>query len=270
MSKRSLLALVPSPFEIFANDEGYNLAPAVSLIPIRIYADRETQVVFDAFNARRAERGQDADRKHAGDSSVPREASGAGKMKLDLFEEAEVKPKHDPGGKVRLALARDVISTAIFGGPADCYRYRLQRTWDAKLPLAMWVMMNPSNADLHIDDSTVAKCGCYARAWGYGGILVGNTFAYRATNKRHLRLVADPIGPDNDKHLVAMARRAHIVIFAYCQPGHRTLAPRGIAVAELLIQEAGITPHVLELSKRGIPVHPLYLVESLQPVVWPL
>jgi len=60
-------------------------------------------------------------------------------MKLDLFEEAEVKPKHDPGGKVRLALARDVISTAIFGGPADCYRYRLQRTWDAKLPLAMWV-----------------------------------------------------------------------------------------------------------------------------------
>jgi hypothetical protein len=51
MSKRSLLALVPSPFEIFANDEGYNLAPAVSLIPIRIYADRETQVGFDAFNA---------------------------------------------------------------------------------------------------------------------------------------------------------------------------------------------------------------------------
>jgi hypothetical protein len=134
----------------------------------------------------------------------------------------------------------------------------------------MWVMMNPSNADLHIDDSTVAKCGRYARAWGYGGILVGNTFAYRATNKRHLRLVADPIGPDNDKHLVAMARRAHIVIFAYGQPGHRTLAPRGIAVAELLIQEAGITPHVLELSKRGIPVHPLYLVESLQPVVWQL
>jgi hypothetical protein len=37
-----------------------------------------------------------------------------------------------------------------------------------------------------------------------------------------------------------------------------------------LIQEAGITPHVLELSKRGIPVHPLYLVESLQPVVWQL
>jgi hypothetical protein len=45
------------------------------------------------------------------------------------------------------------------------------------------------------------------------------TFAYRATDKKHLRLVADPIGPDNDKHLVAMANASEIVVFAYGQPG---------------------------------------------------
>jgi hypothetical protein len=92
----------------------------------------------------------------------------------------------------------------------------------------------------------------------YGGLFVSNTFAYRAIDKKHLRLVADPIGPDNDKHLVALAKNAHIVVFANGQPGHRTLAPRGISVAQLLVNKAGIVPHVLKLSNKGIATHPLY------------
>lgn len=36
-------------------------------------------------------------------------------MKLDLFEEEEVKPKHDPGGKVRIALRLEVKGHAVFG-----------------------------------------------------------------------------------------------------------------------------------------------------------
>jgi hypothetical protein len=130
-------------------------------------------------------------------------------------------------------------------------------------------MMNPSTADITVDDPTVAKCGRFARSWGYGGIYVGNTFAYRATDKKSLRLVVDPIGPENDKHLIAMAKNAALVVFAYGQPGHRTLVPRGMAVANLLLKR-GITPHVLRLSKTGIPVHPMYLLESLKPVVWQL
>jgi hypothetical protein len=49
-----------------------------------------------------------------------------------------------------------------------------------------------------------------------------------------------------------------------------TLAQRGIAVARLLMDKAGVTPHTLKLSKGGIPTHPLYLLESLEPVVWQL
>jgi hypothetical protein len=67
-----------------------------------------------------------------------------------------------------------------------------------------------------------------------------------------------------------MAQVSDLVVFAYGQPGHRTLAPRGIAVAKLLMEKVGVTPHVLKLSKGGIPTHPLYLLESLEPVVWQL
>lgn len=190
-------------------------------------------------------------------------------QQVNLFAMAGIPHKHDPGGKVRLALSRDVKSSAVFGGPNDCYRYRLVRTWDETKPHAMFIMMNPSTADPMVDDPTVAKCGRFARAWEYGGIYVGNTFAYRATDKKRLRLIADPVGPDNDKHLIAMAKLAAIVIFAYGQPGHKTLKARGALLAKIFI-DRGIKPHVLKLSNDGTPCHPLYLRETLKPVVWKL
>src|SRR5579875_1634645 len=159
-------------------------------------------------------------------------------------EKARVPPTHDPGGKTRLRLSAEVKSSAVFGGVAKEYRYRLCRTWDETRPHAMFVMMNPSTADPLVDDPTVAKCGRYARAWGYGGLHVGNTFAYRATDKKRLRRIPDPVGPDNDRHLIAMAKEAALVVFAYGQPGHRTLATRGIEVARFL-RSLGVKPHVL-------------------------
>jgi hypothetical protein len=46
----------------------------------------------------------------------------------DLFETpiATGTPEaHNPGGKVMIPLAPDVTGRAEFGGPNDCYRYRL-------------------------------------------------------------------------------------------------------------------------------------------------
>lgn len=186
------------------------------------------------------------------------------------FEDLNVKPRHDPGGKVRLKLPDGTVGTAVFGGETQEYRYRLARTWDATRPHAMFVMMNPSTADPLVDDPTVAKCGRFARTWKYGGIYVGNTFAYRATDKKDLRLVADPVGPENDAHLIEMARDAAIVIFAYGQPGHKTLRSRGPELVRLLVKEVRIKPYVLRLANDGTPWHPLYLLETLKPVAWKL
>ena len=57
---------------------------------------------------------------------------------------------------------------------------------------------------------------------GYGGIYVGNTFALRVTKQKHLIGISDPVGPDNDDHLIDMARQAAIVIFAYGIPPSAT------------------------------------------------
>lgn len=173
---------------------------------------------------------------------------------------------HDPGGKVRLAVAEGVDSSAVFGGTNQEYRYRLVRTW-APGPLVMFLLMNPSTADIAVDDPTVAKCGRLARRWGYGGLLIGNVFAYRATDQSQLAKVADPVGPLNSHHLAAMARHAALIVCAFGTPKVASLLPHGPIIARTL-HDHGHKLHALRLSKAGRPYHPLYLTESLTPTPW--
>lgn len=170
--------------------------------------------------------------------------------------------EHDPGGRVRLKLAAGVEGKAIFGGSASEYRYQLSRIWGYGSVVA-FILMNPSTADPMIDDPTVAKCGRFARKWGFQGLLIGNTFAYRATDQMRLLEVQDPIGPENDEHIMSIARSADLVVFGYGKPRHKALRARGPQVARNLLA-AGITPHVLRLSADRTPHHPLYLPEDEQ------
>lgn len=64
----------------------------------------------------------------------------------------------------------------------DRYSYSLERVWDkgGYKNLCLFIMLNPSTADAHIDDPTIRRCIGFAKSWGYGGILVGNLYAFRA------------------------------------------------------------------------------------------
>jgi hypothetical protein len=174
---------------------------------------------------------------------------------------------HDPGGKIRRPLKDGVKGTDKFSENKK-YRYRLSRTWDANKPHALFVLMNPSTADRFYDDPTVAKCQVFAKGWEvYGGIYVGNTFAFVATKQKDLIGKSDAVGRNNNNHLIAMAKQADIVIFAYGKP-HKTLRQRGLDVARLVVEKAQKTPHILRLTKDGCPRHPLYLPKTDKPRVW--
>ena len=180
----------------------------------------------------------------------------------DLFE------GHHVGDSRPLKLGGDVVSSATYGGADRCYRYTLRRVWDPSGPVMMWLMMNPSVATEDGDDRTVAKCQRYARAWGYGGMLVGNTFAYRCTDQKRLLETPDPVGPENDAALLAMAGEAGLIVAAYGSPHDRELRARGPEVLRLL-QQHGFAVHALRLSNAGRPCHPLYLPSTLTPELLP-
>ncbi len=172
---------------------------------------------------------------------------------------------HDPGGKVTMAVRPEIRSRCVFS-PCSRYRYSLERTWDER-PAVLVIMMNPSMATESVDDPTVAKVTRMAMRWGYGSLLVGNVFAYRATDQAVLAQASDPIGPHNDFWLNTMAETAERVVFAYGQPKAKNLRSRGLEVARTLIAK-GIEPHALRLSKDGTPYHPLYLRDDTAPTEW--
>lgn len=142
---------------------------------------------------------------------------------------------------------------------SDCgtYRYTLDRVWDTTLPLALFVMLNPSTADAREDDPTIRRCRTFAAREGCGSLTVVNLFALRATDPAELRKHPDPVGPDNARWLAAsLGRKPAVTIAAW--GAHPFAASRADDVARY-ITEHGVRLHCLGTSKAGHPRHPLYL-----------
>lgn len=150
------------------------------------------------------------------------------------------------------------------------YRYSLGRywAWPASNRIAVFVGLNPSTADGETDDATIRVCMGYARRWGYGGLLMLNLFALRATDPRELADAqahgVDPVGPKNHDYLdSAHPLRTHSFTVA-CWGAHpmtKTLeAKRSIA-------RLGIV-YALATTKDGSPCHPLRQRTGITPRLW--
>lgn len=172
---------------------------------------------------------------------------------------------HRVGAKP-LPLPEGVVATAVYGGPADCYRYELEWRW-SPLPTLMAIMMNPSVAGHLCGDRTALKLYRLAVRWGCGALLIGNAHAYRTTDQARLAEVADPVGPENDARVLAMARRSDLVLVGYGTPKIKSLRATGPRLAKILHQQ-GVELHALRVSADGTPWHPLFVAENMEPKIW--
>ena len=142
---------------------------------------------------------------------------------------------------------------------SDCrkYRYALSRTWNGKKKTILFIGLNPSTANEKIDDPTIRRCINYAQNWGYGSLLMVNLFAYRATMPSELKNVKNPIGNDNDLHIIELSKKADLAVAAWGNEG--TLLNRDKEVKKLI-------PNLmcLKINKSGQPAHPLYQKKDLK------
>ena len=145
------------------------------------------------------------------------------------------------------------------------YRYELHREWDIGKGKVLFIMLNPSTADSYEDDLTTIRCVNFAKKWGYGGIMIGNIYPFRAKRPKDLRKwlkAYDGERPEacehNISHVGGMANEAEIIVCAWgCNyPG----IPKWI-------DEMNYGLHYLELCKDGLtPKHPLgNLSKDLRP-----
>lgn len=156
---------------------------------------------------------------------------------------------------------------AVFSAdPDQQWRYALWRVWDPNLPLYIALMLNPSTADHLTNDPTVDGICSRARKSGFGGVIVINAFAYRATDPSDMKRADNPVGPYNDIIIsLILAEKNSLLLCAW--GNHINHRNRGEEV-RCLIRSSKARPHYLRLTDSGEPGHPLYIPRIIEPQAW--
>ncbi len=164
---------------------------------------------------------------------------------------------------------------ATFAGDDAEFRLTLIRLWDAGYPLLVVCMLNPSTADAELDDPTILALNHFAFAWGFGGILVVNLNAFRASRPEVMRAAADPVGPKNaatiEDALRYAAGTSGMALAAWGNNGDPAQVRSFVAQA----REKGVRLVCLGTTKDGAPKHPMArgqhrIPRDQMPVAWSL
>lgn len=158
-------------------------------------------------------------------------------------------------------------------GQAAEYRYCLARNLGRNPEsgirrTALFCMLNPSTADDKNDDPTIRRAISFAKRECYSHLRVVNLFAARATHPEELNLLADPVGPDNDRQIGNETLLADLIIVAWGD-GVSSITG-GKARAETVLTALTAKHNVYRLgnlTKAGNPRHPLRLPSSTPPVL---
>ena len=121
--------------------------------------------------------------------------------------------------------------------------------------------LNPSTADEASDDPTIRRCRGFAMDWGFGGMLVGNLYGYRATRPAELRAADEPEGPRNRFWLQHLARASNLILACWGNPGFDS--PLGVE-----FRENHAELFCLRINGTGAPAHPLYIPRTQKPQKW--
>lgn len=136
------------------------------------------------------------------------------------------------------------------------YRYRLWRHWSEGPTMAV-IGLNPSTADETQDDPTIRRCIGFAKREGCGRLEMLNLFGLRSTDPTQLSLVEfDPIGPDNDDTIMAIAGAADVVVAAWGAEKYAVARARDVTA---MLAAAQVPVRCLGRTASGAPRHPLYL-----------
>lgn len=153
--------------------------------------------------------------------------------------------------------------------PCKTYRYRLERDVSLDGIVYAYFGVNGSTATAVDDDQTVTKWIGFTKLNDGRRFIVGNAFAYRATDVGELGQAWDPIGPENDTHLDQIIHDADILVPCW---GSRTKLPKRLhgrldALRDRLFA-SGKPVKIWGLSKSGDPLHPLMLAYARPLVNW--
>ena len=145
--------------------------------------------------------------------------------------------------------------------PCGLYRYRLEREVGMSGPVYAFFGVNPSTADASIDDATVRKWIGFTQVFGGSRFIVGNVFAYRATDVRDLVKDTGPaFSLENQGYLRDIAAAADVLVPCW---GNSSKVPAELrhhfANVLHLLRQTGKPIKSFGFTQSGDPKHPLML-----------
>lgn len=146
--------------------------------------------------------------------------------------------------------------------PCGQYRYRLDRVVGMSGPVYAFFGINPSTADVSLDDATVRKWIGFIKVWGGSRFIVGNVWPHRSTDVRALARATRwlDVVQENHRHILAIVDEADVLVPCW---GSRTKVPRSMHndLDDLLtlLHGSGKPVMHLGLTASGDPKHPLML-----------
>lgn len=154
------------------------------------------------------------------------------------------------------------------------YRYTLTRETGLLegRGVGVFVMLNPSTADEHVDDPTIRRCRGFAAREGWAVLRVVNLYAARATEPLNLARLPDPVGPENIRAASLAIMSAHTVVAAWgsTDPGFANpeFCPRTVFSWLLQAIPDPVAWKCLGVTASGAPRHPLYVPASQPLLDW--
>ena len=154
---------------------------------------------------------------------------------------------------------------------SDCkfYRYRLDRDVQESGIVFAFFGVNGSTAGPIEEDQTTLKWRGFTLRNAGRKYIAGNPFGYRARDVRILATIADPVGPENDKHLGEIIAEADVLVPCW---GNATKVPGSIrhhiyALADRIVK-AGKPVKIFGFTQNGDPQHPLMLGYDTPLIDW--
>ena len=150
------------------------------------------------------------------------------------------------------------------------YRYTLTRRIPCVLrwvnPI-LFIMLNPATATAQIPDPTLTRCESFAKSWQNTDLTIINLFALRSAYPTDLLKHPDPVGPDNDKHIMEQIEAHNLGDIVLGWGANKFAKDRALKLKEML---NGREVSCLVQNKDGSPRHPLYVKGSqqLQKFIW--
>ena len=140
------------------------------------------------------------------------------------------------------------------------YRFALWRIWDRNKDCLLFIGVNGSLAGKINDDHTVVKMINFGKAWGYGGLFIGNLSPVRAVHTTYLNLrMAE--NQESIKLNEESIKRMRLLC-SDCMLGWGETGKFFTDRMERILNIVGKPVYCIKVNRSGEPAHPLYMPNS--------